>query len=67
MLKSLQKISEALGDWKAPDDWYKRAIKEKNEWDAYVEKQSGPTNQEDTLLCSRRRCSLQKFRSMTLW
>ena len=43
----LQKISEALGDWKAPDDWYKRAIKEKNEWDAYVEKQSGPTNQEE--------------------
>jgi len=42
----LKQLSDALGDWKAPDNWYKRSIKEKNEWDAYVKKQSGPTNQE---------------------
>jgi|TARA_B100001964_G_scaffold163499_1_gene179463 3D-(3,5/4)-trihydroxycyclohexane-1,2-dione acylhydrolase (decyclizing) len=42
----LKQLSDALGDWKAPDNWYQRSIKERNEWDAYVEKQSGPTNQE---------------------
>jgi len=42
----LKQLSDALGDWKAPDNWYQRSIKEKNEWDAYVKKQSGPTNQE---------------------
>jgi len=42
----LQELSKALGDWKAPDIWYQRAKKERNEWDAYVEKESGPTNQE---------------------
>ena len=43
----LQQISDALGDWRAPNTWYQRAIKERDEWDAYVEKQSGPTNQEE--------------------
>ena len=42
----LQQLSEALGDWKAPDNWYQKAVKERAEWEAYVEKQSGPTNQE---------------------
>ncbi len=42
----LKQLSDALGDWKAPDNWYQRSIKERNEWDAYVENQSGPTNQE---------------------
>lgn len=42
----LKQLSNALGDWKAPDTWYQRSIKERDEWDAYVEKQSGPTNQE---------------------
>jgi len=42
----LEQLSEALGDWKAPKVWFVRAVKERNEWDAYVEKQSGPTNQE---------------------
>ena len=42
----LKQLSDALGDWKAPDTWYQRSIKERNEWDAYVKKQSGPTNQE---------------------
>ena len=43
----LQQLSEALGDWKAPDAWYQRAIKERTEWEAHVQKQSGPTNQEE--------------------
>ncbi len=42
----LQELSNALGDWKADENWYQKAIKERNNWDAYVEKQSGPTNQE---------------------
>jgi len=43
----LQQLSEALGEWKAPDAWYQRAIKERTEWEAHVQKQSGPTNQEE--------------------
>lgn len=43
----LQQLSEALGDWKAPDAWYQRAIQERTEWEAHVQKQSGPTNQEE--------------------
>jgi len=43
----LQQLSEALGDWKAPDNWYQKAIKEREEWEAHVQKQSGPTNQEE--------------------
>jgi len=42
----LSELSKALGEWKAPDNWYKRALEEKNKWDAYVVKESGPTNQE---------------------
>ena len=42
----LQKLSNALGDWKAPDDWYIKAVQEKKMWDSYVAKESGPTNQE---------------------
>ena len=43
----LQQLSEALGDWKAPDVWYEHAIKERSEWETHVQKQSGPTNQEE--------------------
>ena len=42
----LMKLSEALGDWKAPAKWYERAVDERNKWDSYVQKESGPTNQE---------------------
>ena len=42
----LQELSRVLGDWRAPDVWYERAVNERTEWDSYVEKQSGPTNQE---------------------
>ncbi len=42
----LVELSKALGDWKAPNEWYKKAVEEKNTWDSYVAKESGPTNQE---------------------
>ncbi len=42
----LQQLSKELGEWKAPDKWYKRAIEEKNRWESYISKESGPTNQE---------------------
>jgi 3D-(3,5/4)-trihydroxycyclohexane-1,2-dione acylhydrolase (decyclizing) len=37
----LQQLSEALGGWKAPDSWYERSVKERAEWEAHVQKQSG--------------------------
>ena len=39
-----QELSKALGDWKASSIWYDKAVKERTEWDAYVNKESGPTN-----------------------
>ena len=42
----LESLSTALGNWKAPDQWYQRGVKETKEWDKYVESESGPTNQE---------------------
>ena len=41
-----QELSKALGDWKAPSIWFDRAVKERTEWNSYVDKESGPTNQE---------------------
>jgi len=41
-----EKLSKALGDWKAPNIWFDRAVKERTEWDAYVDNESGPTNHE---------------------
>ena len=43
---ALKELSKALGDWKAPNGWYQRAIEEKIKWEEYVAKESGPTNQE---------------------
>ena len=43
----LKQLSEALGSWKAPDLWYERAIKERTDWESHIQKQSGPTNQEE--------------------
>lgn len=40
-----EELSKALGDWKAPNKWFERAVKERTEWDSYVDKESGPTNQ----------------------
>ncbi len=42
---SLNELSQALGDWKAPDDWYQKSRSELKSWNEYVDKESGPTNQ----------------------
>ena len=42
----MTQLSEELGEWKAANSWYERAIDEKTKWESYVQKQSGPTNQE---------------------
>ena len=42
---SLTELSQALGDWKAPDDWYKKSRDELKSWNEYIDKESGPTNQ----------------------
>tara|TARA_B100000700_G_scaffold268742_1_gene309613 strand:+ start:16 stop:1860 length:1845 start_codon:yes stop_codon:yes gene_type:complete len=42
---SLLDISNALGSWKAPNDWYKKSRSELESWNNYVDKESGPTNQ----------------------
>ena len=43
---SLQELSNALGDWKASDEWHKKSRDELKNWNDYVDKESGPTNQE---------------------
>ena len=43
---TLQELSNALGNWKASNDWYDLSRKEVNSWNEYVDKESGPTNQE---------------------
>ena len=42
---SINELSLALGDWKAPDDWYEKSREELKSWNDYVDKESGPTNQ----------------------
>ena len=42
---SLSDLSNALGSWKAPNDWYKKSRNELKSWNDYVDKESGPTNQ----------------------
>ena len=42
---SLLDISNALGNWKAPDEWYKKSREALNSWNNYLDKESGPTNQ----------------------
>jgi len=42
----LKELSLALGDWRAGDEWQKKSQFELKSWNNYIEKQSGPTNQE---------------------
>ena len=37
-------MTNALGNWKASDDWYKKS-EVVNTWNNYLDKESGPTNQ----------------------
>ena len=43
---TLQDLSNALGEWKAPDEWHKKSRDELKNWNDYVDKESGPTNKE---------------------
>ncbi len=42
---SLKELSLALGNWRAPDNWYKKSRTELKAWNEYIDKESGPTNQ----------------------
>jgi len=43
---SLNELSAALGDWKAPDEWNNKSQAELKSWNEHVDKESAPTNQE---------------------
>ena len=42
---TLSDLSNALGSWKGPSDWYKNSRKAVETWNNYLDKESGPTNQ----------------------
>ena len=42
---SLNELSQALGNWKASEEWHKKSREELSSWNEYVDKESGPTNQ----------------------
>ena len=42
---TLNELSQALGNWKASEEWYKKSRDELKIWNEYVDKESGPTNQ----------------------
>ncbi len=42
----LSELSNSLGNWKSPDSWHKKSQDELKSWNEYVDKESGPTNQE---------------------
>ena len=43
---SLIELSNALGDWRSSDSWHKKSQDELKSWNEYVDKESGPTNQD---------------------
>ena len=43
---SLTELSQALGDWKAGEDWNKKSQTELKSWNEHIDKESAPTNQE---------------------
>lgn len=45
-LVTLRELSEALGDWRAPEAWRQKAAKEYAAWNAFVEERTRPTNAE---------------------
>ena len=42
---SLDELSQALGDWKASEEWNKKSQAELKAWNEHVDKESAPTNQ----------------------
>ncbi len=45
-LVTLRELSQALGDWRAPDDWMERGRSEYAAWNSFVDRRTGPTNAE---------------------
>jgi 3D-(3,5/4)-trihydroxycyclohexane-1,2-dione acylhydrolase (decyclizing) len=45
-LACLEELSEALGDWRAPEAWGGRARELYAAWNAFIDQRSGPTNAE---------------------
>lgn len=45
-LVGIEEMSEALTDWRAPDAWSKKGAREYADWNALIDKNSGPTNAE---------------------
>ena len=43
---SLNELSEALGEWKAEDEWNKKSQTELKNWNEHIDKECAPTNQE---------------------
>lgn len=43
---ALEELSQALGDYRAPDAWAGQARRLYAEWNAYIDRRSGPTNVE---------------------
>ena len=43
---SLTELSQALGNWKAGDEWNKKSQIELKSWNEHIDKESAPTNQE---------------------
>ena len=43
---SLDELSQALGEWKASEEWNKKSQAELKSWNEHVDKESAPTNQE---------------------
>ena len=43
---SLDELSQALGDWKAGEEWNRKSQAELKAWNEHVDKESAPSNQE---------------------
>jgi len=43
---SLKDLSNALGDWRAGEEWNKKSQNELAAWNAHIDKESAPSNQE---------------------
>ncbi len=43
---TLTELSNAIGHWKSSDNWHKKSQDELKSWNEYIDKESGPTNQE---------------------
>tara|TARA_Y100000590_G_scaffold461125_1_gene622012 strand:+ start:5908 stop:7752 length:1845 start_codon:yes stop_codon:yes gene_type:complete len=41
----MEEVSKILNNWKSSDEWYKKSRKAYLDWNEYVDKESGPTNQ----------------------